>query len=181
MISDREIIESIRDGEEKGLIQIYKEYRSEFVQWVTKKYGIDPSLADDGFQEAILALRFNIIHGRLQQLSSTLKTYLFSIGKNQVLGRLKKSKYELSSDNPGLLASEVWTSSRRGELSDRQRKVRDSILKMEEPCKTILRMFYYLGYSMDVIAARMEYKSKDVAKTQKSRCLKKLKGSILSA
>ncbi len=174
--TDANIVESIKSGEEEGLIHLYRTLREGFVKWAGKRYGVDDDLLNDAFQEAIIALRHNVIHDRWVQGSSSLKTYLFSIGKNQLLGRLKRTKYESSKSD--MIGVTMHIKGQENELTDRQILVRNQIGVMADPCKSILKMFYYLGYSMEVIAARMAYKNEDVAKSQKMRCLKKLKQRI---
>jgi len=178
--TDKDTVESINQGIDDGLVYLYKTHRSEFLEWARKRYQVDHDLASDAFQEAIIALRFNVLHGKLTTLSSTLKTYLFSVAKNQLLNRLKRSNFELSSDDLSKYEGEgVTIMGQQKELSERQERVRATIHSMAEPCLSILKMFYYLGYSMEVIAARMSYKSEDVAKSQKARCFKKLKSAML--
>ena len=177
--SDTEIIRSIKDGHDAGLVHLYSSLREEFILWGVKRFQVDRDLISDAFQEAIIALRHNVIGDRLNQLKSSLKTYLFAIGRNQILNRLKKSKYELSAEDFKSLKHEHLTiKGEKEDLTDRQESVRAFIKQMKEPCKSILRMYYYLGFSMEVIASRMSYKNENVAKSQKMRCLKKLKNAL---
>ncbi|NND32847.1 MAG: sigma-70 family RNA polymerase sigma factor [Saprospiraceae bacterium] len=174
--SDKKIIDSIKDGKDDGLVHLYRTLRGEFIQWAAKIYGIDMEMGSDAFQESILAFRFNVAHDRITELTSSIKTYLFAIGKNQILNQLKKKKREISVDDLTQIKSETLIIRGQNEgLSERQEKIRSMIQHMEEPCLSILRMFYYQGYSMEVIASRMSYKNENVAKTQKSRCIAKLK------
>ncbi|MCB0689653.1 MAG: sigma-70 family RNA polymerase sigma factor [Saprospiraceae bacterium] len=176
--TDADIVQSILKGDEAGLVYLYKSHRAEFLGWASKRFQVDADLVSDAFQDAIMALRFNVVHGKVDGISSTLKTYLFAIGKNQLLNRLKKSKYEFSAEETILLERLVSTIEPVQELTDRQLKVKMFVQQIEEPCRSILRMFYYLGYSMDVIASRLDYKSEDVAKTIKSRCIRKLRSAL---
>ncbi len=174
--TDDAIVTSIIEGRDDGLVHLYRTYRSEFSQWAITRYRVDTDLAYDAFQEAVIALRFNVINGKMQLQKSALKTYLFSIGKHQLFNRLKKTKYEQGEAD--MMKYDQQVKSAGMELTARQILVRDQMMRMGEPCASILRMFYYLGYSMQVIAARMDYKNENVAKTQKMRCLKKLKVAI---
>lgn len=177
--TDKDIIQSIRDGRDDGLVHLYKIHRSEFSNWASKKYRVDLDLVQDAFQDAILALRFNVVQGKADDLQSGLKTYLFAIGKNQLFNRLKKNKYEFSAEEITLLRRQSSENFQRHELTERQEKIKELVAKIDEPCHSILRMFYYLGYSMEVIAVRLEYKSEDVAKTLKSRCIKKIREALI--
>jgi RNA polymerase sigma-70 factor (ECF subfamily) len=52
--------------------------------------------------------------------------------------------------------------------------------KLAEPCKSIIKMFYYDKRSMQEIAQSLGYKSEDVAKNQKARCLKSARSALNS-
>lgn len=177
--ADKDIIQSIKDGQDDGIVHLYQIHRSEFGSWAAKKYQVDLDLVQDAFQDAILALRYNVVHGKADQLQSGLKTYLFAIGKNQLLNRLKKSRYEFSAEEIAMLENQSSENFADHELTERQERIKELVTRMDEPCHSILKMFYYLGYSMEVIAARMEYKSEDVAKTLKSRCIKKIREAVI--
>ena len=170
-------MESIREGKEDGLVYLYTHFRKEFIHWGMKRYPVDRDMSSDAFQEAVIALRYNVMHGRLDGLSSTLKTYLFSIGKNQILTRMKKAAREYSTEEIDGYRDQLIVLERE-ELSDRQVLISKMMKRLEEPCASILKMFYYHGYSMDVIATRMQYKNVNVAKTQKLRCLNKLRAAL---
>lgn len=176
--TDDSIIASIQMGDEDGLVYLYSSHREEFVIWARKQYQVDQELSYDAFQEAILALRTNVVAGKLSHLTSSLKTYLFSIAKNQLINRLKRTKHEISSDLEAGIEKIDYSSTKKT-LSDRQMRIKTLVNDLESPCKEILKMFYYLEYRMDVIAERMNYRNADVAKSQKARCIKKLKSMAL--
>jgi DNA-directed RNA polymerase specialized sigma24 family protein len=50
-----------------------------------------------------------------------------------------------------------------------------ALQELGEPCKTLLTLSYYKNYSTDEIASALNYKSTDSAKTQKYKCLVRLK------
>ena len=172
---DDDIIQSIRQGEDQGLIDLYSRSRHEFMSWASASFRIDEALATDAYQDAIIAMRKNIVNNKFKEGGSSLKTYLFAIGKNMILQRFKKESRETTFEDIGvieLVETPVWGESR---LSDRQQSIRDAVGKLQEPCLSIIRMFYYHRFSMEVIAARLNYKNGQVVKSQKSRCMQKLK------
>lgn len=69
------------------LVKIYREYRKEFLSWAYNNYGAGEDDALDSFQDAMIILYKNVREGKLTDLQSSLKTYLFSIGKNVLLTR----------------------------------------------------------------------------------------------
>ncbi len=64
-------------------------------------------------------------------------------------------------------------------LNERPQLVAALMVQIGEPCKTLLELFYYYSWSMAEIAERMNYNNANVAKTQKSRCVKQLKQMVL--
>ena len=56
--------------------------------------------------------------------------------------------------------------------------VRRLVQNMNEPCRSILWAYYWEGKSMSEIANENGYTGKDVAKSQKSRCMTKVKTAM---
>jgi RNA polymerase sigma-70 factor (ECF subfamily) len=123
-LTDQNIIEDIRNGGEVGLIQIYKQYRSEFLSWSNRNFNIGDEASADLFQDTIINLRKNIVKGNLTNLTSSLKTYLFAIGKNLALTRLKKDSRMIVDEN--FMSFQV-----SGELST------DTVLEVNDNSTTI--------------------------------------------
>lgn len=57
-------------------------------------------------------------------------------------------------------------------------KIAELAISMKEPCKSILKYYYYENLSMDKIAEVMKYKNADTVKSQKLRCMKYLEDSL---
>jgi len=57
-------------------------------------------------------------------------------------------------------------------------KVAELAVNMKEPCKSILKYYYYENLSMERIADVMNYKNADTVKSQKLRCMKYLEESL---
>ncbi len=176
---DQKIIQSIKNGEEEGLVALYELHRLEFLGWAWQHFKMESEDAADVFQDTIITLRRNIVSGKLTQLTSSLKTYLFAIGKNTALSRLKKNKKWYT--NPELLNTQEdnkLSITDAIELNERQLWVKDLLAKLGEPCLSILRLYYYRSYSMEAIAHELGYKNENVVKSQKLRCIKTLKEQV---
>lgn len=175
-VGQDELFHRLKAGDERVVLSLYEQYRSSFLSWSQKRYGISEEDAADCFQDAVIALWNNVMDGKLEDLQSSLKTYLFSIGKNYVLTKIRKDTRE-----------PVWTEEleemKRSDLPDpealylgneRVRVVADLVETLSEPCKSILRYYYYKRFSMEAIAETMQYKNADTVKSQKLRCVKEL-------
>lgn len=174
---DQQVIEKIRQGDEESIVAVYQAHREGFIQWAQSAYQIDEPSAADAFQDAVICLHSNIIREKLVTLSSSLKTYLYAIGKNIVRKKLQKEAV-FEGDESLVLESLYAEPLDTFVDNDRQRFVASLMNSIGDPCKTILRLFYFKRFSMKAIADTLNYKNENVAKTQKLRCLTTLKKMV---
>lgn len=177
--TDQKIVEDIRKGGDEGLIEIYKLYRSEFFTWSQKQFNLDETASADLFQDTIINLRKNIVRGKLTHLSSSLKTYVFAIGKNLALSHLRRdSKTVLNDDLLKLQLSEDYITDAPLKNQEKKNYISQILKGLGEPCYSILQMYYYKNFSMESIAIHLDYKNENVVKSQKLRCIKTLKERV---
>lgn len=171
-------IDLLKRRDERTIGLVYQEYRHGFILFA-KRYGLDGDSVLDVYQDAIIALCENAEKGKLDNLKSSLKTYLFSIGKYMIFAHLRKNQKEVDYENIDNFHFE-WEEYNE-EKNDREiNQMRSSFSEMGAKCQEILRLFYYQEKNLDEITTIMEYDNKDVAKSQKSRCIKQLKELIKS-
>jgi len=172
MFDYNSIIE-IKNGNDKTLTNIYKTYRDEFIRWSARHYQCPEELAKDVYQVAIVIFYENIVNGKLTELKSSIKTYLFAIGKNKILEQnVEVKKQERMHENF------VYEPIEHVQAEDREEvftSVEKALSELGEPCKTLLELYYYKSYSIEQIANTLGYKGNDSAKTQKYKCLTRLK------
>lgn len=153
--------------------------RDEFIQWSAKNYSASSAQAKDAFQEAILDFHQNVIHGKLTELSSSLKTYLFQIGKHKLLNILKKDRRMTYNDALHMINhGEVDIFMEEENKAYTQEQISKAIEKLPEDCQKVLNLFYFKEYDMDSIAREMNYKNSDTAKSKKSVCMKNLMNEL---
>ena len=164
------IIEAIKHGDKKVLFVIYDELRNEFISWTVANHQVDKEDAKDLFQDAIIDLHNNVRDGKFFASSTSIKTYLFSIGKNKILNFINRgvNNYDFSEVNEGTLISQESVDDLKINI------IKTAILEMGEKCRNVLLMFYERGFDMESIASNMGYASANVAKKKKHECLKKL-------
>ena len=174
---DQQLIAKIKEGDEASVVEVYKRYRPDFIQWAHNSYKLEESEAADVFQDAVVCLYQNIVKGKLENLTSALKTYLFAIGKNIIR---KKFQQQVTLDTEDLWVVENLQAEPIDHFasSDRQRLVARLMETIGEPCKSILRLYYFKNFSMEAIARALNYKNENVVKTQKLRCLTTLKTMV---
>ena len=81
----------LKKDDEKTIRDLYNEYRPGFLLF-SNRYGLDKNQVLDIYQDAIIALCENAQKGHLDELTSSIKTYLFSIGKYMIFAQMRKKK-----------------------------------------------------------------------------------------
>jgi len=173
------MLASIREGNQRVMEEVYFKHRKEFVSWSIGKFGISEDDALDHYQDTLTIFFEKVMNGSITEIESTLKTYLFGIGKNRVRQQFdvsgRKEKYQ-----EGL--AEHYRFLAEDDQADVYEEVRDKTLQLfdeiGEGCKEILRLFYYEKRSMSEIAYIMGHKSEGVSRTTKKRCLEKIRSKV---
>jgi len=172
---DAMVIEKIKSGDDRQLASIYEEYRSEFIFWITKHYHCSMDEAKDVYQFSILTFYENIISNRLVELKSSVKTYLFAIGKNKILEKRKDDRRMVQIvDDPVLEVDEL----EKEEILEKETNlqlVEKCLEQLGDPCKSLLELYYYNRMSMEEITETLNYKNANTAKNLKYKCMNRLK------
>lgn len=166
-------IDDIIAKNEKAIRQLYDMYRNMFIGFFIKEYSIHEIDAAEIYQESFLAMYQNIVNGKITTINTSLKTYLFKIGKYKIYNRFRDAK-PITELHPSMSD----TNSEEGELI--QEVVSEVVFAMENPCSQLLSLFYWERKSMQEIANIMNYKNEQVAKNRKSNCMKKLKERLIT-
>lgn len=179
-MNENSIIERISSGDIVDLAHIYKFYRVEFISWIIKTYSCTPDEAKDIYQFSILVFYENIKNGRLRQLKSSIKTYLFAIGKNKVMEEKRaRNKFIYQEDNTNTIKDDPIATEEMDERHENQLKTVEKCLKiLGEPCKSILEQYYYHKKSMEEITSTLDYKNADTVKNLKYKCINRLRKSF---
>ena len=173
------VIEKIRNGDKAELETIYKAHKIEFITWLTSKYDCSEDEAKDVYQFAVITFYDNIQSEKLSDLSSSVKTYLFAIGKHKILEQKKAAvKFTHKLDEQLIETPDVgkWDDEM---YEDSLQLVEKCLEKLGEPCKSLLELYYYHGMSMDEIASRMNYKNRYTSKNLKYKCVNRLRRIFL--
>ena len=169
-----DIISGIRQGRKEVLEEVYKQNRLPFIEWLSKTQQIPIDEATEIYQQTIVVFYENIMNGKLIELKSNIKTYLFAIGKNKVSEyRRKRAKKTTIADY------HVYKDEDNIEEKDKQEKMIELSKKCLEligdPCRKLLELYYYHKRSMSQIANELGYKNENSTKNQKYKCLEKLR------
>ena len=177
---ESDILVRLRKNPNEVLVEFYKNYRKEFLSWSFKTYGASEADALDCFQDAMIVFYRNVLDGKISELLSSEKTYLFSIGRNLLFRKFKKASREIHLENQndgiqdigGIEFSELFHG------NTLENRIAEIVKTMRDPCKSILRYFYFRGFSMEEIAEEMSYKNAQTVKAQKVRCIKEIQNLV---
>ena len=173
--TDSQFIDGLRTNSNDVLTALYKKYYNIVLKLIVSNNGTQEE-AQDIYQETIIIV-FENVKKPTFELNCQLQTYIYSIAKRLWLKQLKKNgKTFLFKENEEDELTDVTN-----DLNEHFKK-EDDILKMNqsmqllgEPCNTIITDFYVVKMSMDEIAEKFGYTNSDNAKTQKYKCLQRLK------
>jgi RNA polymerase sigma factor (sigma-70 family) len=176
VMSDSDLLNLVRSGDPSGLSFVYEKYRREFINWVRKFGRCDADDASEFYQATILIFYENVSNGKLSELQSSLKTYLFGIGKNLVMQEYRKNVRREKVRAEYLIELHV-----RSTTQELQQEEMDLALvhrcfeRIGDPCNTLLSLFYFHQKSMEEITDELGYKNTDTAKNQKYKCMERLR------
>jgi RNA polymerase sigma factor (sigma-70 family) len=166
--SDVELIELISKSDSSAFSFLYKMYYNMVRNLVEKNAGSSDD-ASDLFQEVLIILYEKIRDNKLR-LTCSMKTYIYSVARNQWLKNLKARKQHTTFNNfENYIAieeeSEVSTPLELGNLLN----------AIGDACRKLLVLFYYRKMSMEQIGVELNYSNADSVKNQKYKCIQRLK------
>jgi len=180
---EKNFIKTLITSDSREVSKLYKTHRDTFLHF-GKKYGLDYDDLTDIYQEAFIAIRNHALNGKLNQVQSSFKTYLFGIAKYKIFDLIKEKQKTASYEANIHLADDkiepIFFADNKPELTPKQQVLRRFFSKLGGKCQELLTMFYARGLSIDEIVNLSDYKSNAVVRSQKSRCIKNLKEMINS-
>ncbi len=167
---DTQIIAQIKERDNAAFEIIYKFYYPTVEHFVRKNNGTADD-AKDVFQETVLVLLDKIPHADFE-LTSSLKTYIFSIASNLWLKRLR----EASKATKAMLHDES-TESPVTHLEQQEESllqagfIRRIFMQVTKPCVRLLSRIFLSEIKREVLMIQMGYKNKHSFDNQKYKCL----------
>ncbi|MFK7748060.1 MAG: RNA polymerase sigma factor [Kordia sp.] len=165
----------LRNDDKKALEEVYVLYKEVFVNYGLR-FNLDKEDLIDVYQDSVIAMYQNFTTKQTRIENSSLKTYLFSIGKHKIYDRLKERKLLVG----GVVVENDYEEIDLDEtvLTNEQELLRRYFRHLGASCQEILKLFYYRSLSIKEIVQQTHYKDENTVKSHKSRCLKKLIGLI---
>lgn len=170
--SDDTLIDKLKKEESASFGMLYKSYFPTIASYIKHNSGSDQD-AEDIFQEAIIVL-LNKVRQPEFVLSSSLKTYLFSISKNLWLKRLRDNKPAVILTEDHTLLETQYLLPEQEENTNNE-KVVTWFQKITIHCQRILKAIFYLNEPMENLMIKMGWKNKHTATNQKYKCIEQIR------
>lgn len=182
-------INRIIDGDKRAFDDMYKALKPEFIRICRRRFSLGRSLSEDLYHDALAVLYNNIETGRLERdklPDEKVGAYVGLIARNIQYNRNRKRQIPLvynpwrllndsDDESSGKLGEEVPYDA---ETDDKLFILRTTVRDMPMPCAEILRLAVYEKKSNEEVASIMHYANSDSAKTQRSRCMQKLRDQV---
>lgn len=172
------LLQGLARQDKKAIETIYKENFGLIQALVLNNNGSADD-AKDIFQEAMIVL-YQKAKSEHFELNCQLKTFIYSVCRRLWLKRLMhQNRYSLYENHESFVLVDE-------EVEDQEQKAADFNLmekamnSLGEPCKSLLEAFYMQKKGMQEIADSFGYTNADNAKTQKYKCLMRLKKLFFS-
>lgn len=171
---DRDLLEGLAREDKDSIERIYRDNYQMIQNLVLNNNGTTDDAADI-FQEAMIVL-FEKSKNVDFELNCQLKTYLYSVCRRLWLKKLQQQQrfWRQTDDLEQVVPVEE-------EIEQHEKRQMDfsimenALSKIGEPCKSLLEAYYIQKKPMQQIAEEFRYTNADNAKTQKYKCLVRLK------
>jgi RNA polymerase sigma factor (sigma-70 family) len=174
-----QLLKGLARNEQKAAEEIYRHNYNLIQALIVNNSGTAED-ARDIFQEAMVVLFEKARSGNFE-LNCQIRTYLYSVSRRLWLKKLQQNhRYATDLENTG---DEVPVESDLGiheQKEEEYKLMHEAIGTLGEPCKSLLEAFYFKKKNMQEIAESFGYTNAENAKTQKYKCLTRLKKIFFS-
>lgn len=173
---DQDILLKLSANDSATIEQLYTQHYKTISSWIMKLGGSEEDAADI-CQESMIVL-YEKSKDESFRLSCKITTYLFAIAKHLWYKKAKSNLSNISLDDEQESNLEENYQSDINAHKEREahyEQLEAALNMLGEPCSKLLKSYYYNNKSMQEIARDFEYTNADNAKTQKYKCLSRLK------
>lgn len=168
------LLKGLAANDKTAIETIYRENYGIIQSFILKNHGYSQD-ARDIFQEAMIVLFEKASSGTFE-LNCQIKTYLYSVCRRLWLKKLQHlQRYAAPND----VSEEIIPVEEELEIHEKRNEdfnlMEQALEKIGEPCRSLLQAYYFQKRNMQDIAEDFGYTNADNAKTQKYKCLIRLK------
>lgn len=171
---EKALLEGLAREDKDSIERIYRDNYTMVQSLILNNNGSTDDAADI-FQEAMIVL-FEKSRNVDFELNCLLKTYIYSVCRRLWLKKLQQTqRFGRQTDD----LEQVVPVEEDLEMHEKRQKdfniMETAMSKIGEPCKSLLEAYYIQKKQMQQIATEFGYTNADNAKTQKYKCLVRLK------
>lgn len=171
---EHDLLEGIRQGDTQALLHLYKTCYHSVERFVLQNSGKAED-AKDIFQEALM-----VVHEKLSEphflLSCSIKTFIYSVARRMWLKHLRERKQHSDIvEWENFIPLDEEDEQEWQIMQQNLKWMEEALRQLGSPCQEILEAYYFQQQSMQEIAHRFGYTNANNAKTQKYKCLQRLK------
>lgn len=181
--TDQEIIEQLRQSgidKRRSEEELFNRF-AYFIREGITKHALSEDESFNAYSDTLLAAFENINNAHFEARAS-LKTYLYQIFHNKCVDLIRKKttnknsvhQAEAISDKLMLLSDSARSVVQKLIDKANWNQLREKLGQLEEKCRQLL-MYWGDNYSDKEIASLLQYKTADVVKTSRLRCLERLR------
>ncbi|SDY38004.1 hypothetical protein [Hymenobacter psychrophilus] len=150
-----EVLTSLRVGNQSFLVQFYEQNRTLFARWARRQHQLEPVAAHELLRTVLVEFYDQVADGRLTMLPDNVRAYVYGLADEQV--RAARTTARLPAHEDG-----------------RRQRLLALFRTLGLDCQKMLMYFYFRGYHFEKMAGKMGFANANVARMQKSACLRKL-------
>lgn len=169
--NDNQTLAGLRNKDRESYSILYRFYYPMVQSFVLKNNGSIHD-AEDIFQETVIVLLEKVPMDDFE-LTSSLKTYIYSISSNLWLKRLREAK-RMSNIEVKEVLDELHGTGVAKE-HEQQRKVSTLMSKISAHCQRLLNMIFFRNKNIVQIVEEQGYTNIHTAQNQKYKCIQQLK------
>ena len=167
------IIQKLKNGDESGLRQMFDLYYTPMCVFALK-YMDSFEQTEDLVQEIFIGFWEN---KRVEALTSSLKSYLFTSVRNNAINRIKKSnkfRIEELDDEFDLFEDDSYN---QEELEEKKQRIYKEIEKLPAQSRKVFELIIFANCKYNDVAEELNI-TRNTVKTHFSRALKQLRSSL---
>lgn len=174
--TDERRLQTLATGSDTAWHTLYDDLRSPFRLFFLKHTKWDSDQVNVLYQDAMVVLHRKITSGGLTApLRSSLRTYLFGVGK-MIYRKQSGASVQWEEEIPEIAVPPGVED--RIEQRERAAWARDLLNRMDEKCREILRKVYLQGFSMEAVAEDLQLSGAGSARKRKFDCLQRMRKMI---
>ena len=147
---DIDLVRKVRAGDILAFELLVKKYEVKLF-WFLKKYTSEETLIEEVIQDSLFKLYKNIDRVKDEK---GLKSYLYTIAKNQLIDRFRSEKMTLTI-NEEVLGDDGESLFEEIDKKDIQAKVREALVKLKEKQRRVVEMYFFEELSYKNIGKRL--------------------------